>query len=99
MHDWTARACLRSPRLGPVGVCPDELRSTSTPLLGWLSATSATKVAVHFDVDTIDADEIQLGVGLDVGVLTSAEARRLVADIDASADVVELTIAEFVPAR
>ena len=51
-------------------------------MLDWLTATGATKVAIHFDVDTIDADEIQLG---------------LVADIDASTDVVGLTIAEYIP--
>jgi arginase len=40
-------------------------------------------VAIHFDVDTIDADEIQLGLGADRGGLTTAEARPVVADIDA----------------
>ena len=76
---------------------PDELRSTSTPLLDWLDGTGATKVAIHFDVDTIDADEIKLGLGADVGGLTSAEARRLVADIGNNAEIVGLTIAEFIP--
>jgi arginase len=41
------------------------MRLSSTPLLDWLRATGATKVAIHFDVDTIDADEIQLGLGAD----------------------------------
>jgi arginase len=54
-------------------------------------------VAIHFDVDTIDADEIQLGLGADLGGLTTAEARRVVADIDSAAEVVALTIAEFIP--
>ena len=76
---------------------PDELRSTSTPLLDWLNATGAAKVAIHFDVDTIDADEIQLGLGADIGGLSSAEARRVVADIVVSTDVVGLTIAEYIP--
>jgi len=87
----------RHQRLGPNSVRPDELRSTSTPLLDWLNATGATKVAIHFDVDTIDADEMQLGLGADIGGLTSTEARRLVADIDTSTDVVGLTIAEYIP--
>ena len=76
---------------------PDALRSTSAPLLGWLDTTGATKVAIHFDVDTIDADEIQLGLGADLGGLNTAEARRVVADIDGAAEVVALTIAEFIP--
>jgi arginase family enzyme len=75
----------------------DALRSTSAPLLDWLGDTGATKVAIHFDVDTIDADEIQLGLGADLGGLTSAQARRVVADIDGAAEVIALTIAEFIP--
>jgi arginase len=38
-----------------------------------------------------------LGLGYDVGGLTSAQARRVVADIDRAADVVALSIAEFFP--
>jgi arginase len=76
---------------------PDALRSTSAPLLDWLGDTGATKVAIHFDVDTIDADEIQLGLGADLGGLTSAQAGRVVADIDSAAEVIALTIAEFIP--
>jgi arginase len=48
-------------------------------------------------VDTIDADEIQLGLGADRGGLTSAQARRVVADVDVALDVVALTIAEYIP--
>jgi len=66
-------------------------------LLDWLGDTGATKVAIHFDVDTIDADEIQLGLGADLGGLTIAEARRVVADIDDAAELIALTIAEFIP--
>jgi hypothetical protein len=48
----------------------------------------------HFDVDTIDANEVQLGLSADLGGLTSAEARRVVADIDGVVEVVAPTIAE-----
>ena len=89
MHDWT------DPTLPAIAgewglsvFSPDALRSTSAPLLDWLADTGATKVAIHFDVDTIDADEIQLGLGADRGGLTTAEARRVVADIDGAAEVV-----------
>src|SRR5215207_7651426 len=78
---------------------PEALRSSSAPLLDWLGGTGATKVAIHFDVDTIDADEIQLGLGADLGGLGTAEARRVVADIDSAAEVVALTIAEFIPCQ
>jgi arginase len=98
MHDWT------DPTLPPIAdewglsvFSPDALRSTSAPLLDWLGDSGATKVAIHFDVDTIGADEIQLGLGADLGGLSTAEARRVVADIDRAAEVIALTIAEFIP--
>lgn len=98
MHDWTDPTLPAiAEEWGLAVFPPDVLRSDSSAVLDWLSATGATKVAIHFDVDTIDAQEIQFGLGADIGGLTSAEARRLVADIDNHADVVALTIAEFIP--
>jgi arginase len=98
MHDWT------DPMLPAIAdewrltvFAPEVLRSTSAPLLEWLDRTGATKVAVHFNVDTIDANEIRLGLGADLGGLTSAQACRVVAEIDDATEVVALTIAEFVP--
>lgn len=67
------------------------------PLVEWLRDTGTSRVAIHFDVDTIDADEVRLGLGYDRGGLTSEQARRVVADIQAEADVVALTIAEYNP--
>jgi arginase len=98
MHDWTDPMLPAiADEWGLTVFGPEVLRSTSAPLLEWLDHTGATKVAVHFDVDTIDANEIQLGLGADLGGLTSAQARRVVADTDDAAEVVALTIAEFVP--
>jgi arginase len=98
MHDWT------DPTLPAIAdewglsvFSPDALRSSSAPLLDWLDTGGATKVAIHFDVDTVDADEIQLGLGADRGGLTSTQVRRVVADIDGMAEVIALTIAEFIP--
>jgi arginase len=54
-------------------------------------------VAVHFDVDTIDSDEVVLGLGAEPGGLTTSQTRRLVADLSAAYDVVGLTVAEFIP--
>lgn len=98
MHDWTdASLPPIAEEWGLTVFPPDQLRTDSTALLDWLRATGASKVAVHFDVDTIDSDEIRLGLGADRGGLTSAEARRVVTDIDAATEVVALTIAEYVP--
>jgi arginase len=98
MHDWTDPSLPAiANEWGLTVFAPDVLRSTSAPLLEWLANTGATRVAIHFDVDTIDANEIQLGLGADLGGLTTSEARRVLADIDTHADVVALTIAEYIP--
>lgn len=98
MHDWTDDTYPAiAAEWGLRVFAPDVLRDDSAPLLRWLRWTGASRVAVHFDVDTIDADEIRLGLGADVGGLTGAQARRVVADVDAAADVVAMTIAEFIP--
>ena len=98
MHDWT------DPTLPPLAtewgltvIPPEQLRTNSVPLIRWLRGTGVSKVAIHFDVDTIDAAEIQYGLGADVGGLTSEQARRVVADVTGAADVVSLTLAEFIP--
>jgi arginase len=54
-------------------------------------------VAIHFDVDTVDSNEIVLGLGAVPEGLTSPQVRRIVADVAAAADVLALTIAEFFP--
>ena len=71
--------------------------SSTGPLLDWLAGTGCTKVAIHFDVDTVDGNEIVLGLGAVPHGLTSRQVRRIVADITPAADVVGLTIAEFFP--
>jgi arginase len=76
---------------------PEQLRSSSAPLLEWLAGTGCSRVAIHFDVDTIDSNEIVLGLGREPNGLTSDQVRRVIADIEQAADVVGLTIAEFIP--
>jgi arginase len=82
---------------GLASFSPDELRESSTALLDWLASTGCTRVAIHFDVDTIDSNEIVLGLGAVPNGLTSAQVRRIVADLDQAVDVVGFTIAEFIP--
>ena len=70
---------------------------TSETLLDWIFATGCSRVAIHFDVDTIDSNEVVLGLGSEQDGLTSEQARRIVAEIDRAVDVVGLTVAEFIP--
>ncbi|MER5194090.1 arginase family protein [Streptomyces sp. NPDC002755] len=97
LHEWTDDDFPNIAAWGIPSYSPDQLRSSTGPLLDWLRATGCTRVAIHFDVDTIDSNEIGLGLGFVPGGLTSSEVRRIVADIDEAADVVGLTIAEFIP--
>ncbi|MFF2840549.1 arginase family protein [Paenarthrobacter sp. NPDC057981] len=98
MHDWTDDSLPAIAEDWGLSVFPpDGLRTDSSALIAWLRETGATRVAIHFDVDTIDSDEVQLGLGADVGGLTISQARRVVADISEEVDVVGLTIAEFIP--
>ncbi len=97
LHAWTEDDILNVGRWGIQSFSPDDLRTTTRPLLDWLAATGCSHVALHFDVDTVDSNEIVLGLGAEPDGLTSAQVRRIVDDVDASTDVVGLTIAEFIP--
>jgi arginase len=83
--------------MGVRSFSPHDLRATTQPLGDWLAATGCSRVAIHFDVDTIDSNELVLGLGAEPGGLTTAQVRRIVDDIDAVAEVVGITVAEFIP--
>jgi len=97
LHAWTEDDIPHVTAWGIRSFGPEVLRETTRPVLDWLASTGCSQVAIHFDVDTIDSNEIVLGLGAEPDGLTSAQARRIVADVNASADVVGFTIAEFFP--
>ena len=97
LHSWTDDDVGNVADWGITSFSPDALRTSTRPVVDWITATGCSRVAIHFDVDTVDSNEITLGLGPEPGGLTSAEVRRVVADIGQAADVVGLTIAEFIP--
>jgi arginase len=97
LHSWTDDDYPHLAEWGLRSFSPDEPRESSTALLAWLASTSCTRVAIHFDVDTIDSNEIVLGLGAEPNGLTSTQVQRIVTEIDQAVDVVGLTIAEFIP--
>jgi arginase len=97
LHSWTEDDIGNVARWGIRSFSPDDLRVTTQPLLEWLAATGCSRIAIHFDVDTVDSNEIVLGLGAEPGGLTSAQVRRIVDNIDSVADVVGITVAEFIP--
>jgi arginase len=97
LHSWTEDDFPNVARWGIRSFRPDDLHRSSQPLLEWLKASGCSRVAIHFDVDVVDSNEIILGLGAEPDGLTSHDVRRVVADVSAIADVVGLTIAEFIP--
>ena len=97
LHAWDEDDIPNVADWGIRSFSPGELRESTRPLLDWVAATGCSRAAIHFDVDTIDSNEIVLGLGAEPDGLTSAQVRRIVADLDGAADVVGLTVAEFIP--
>jgi arginase len=97
LHAWATDDIANVVHWGIGSFGPDDLRGTTQPLGDWLAGTGCSRVAIHFDVDTIDSNELVLGLGAEPGGLTSAQLRRIVDDLDAVAEVVGITVAEFIP--
>ena len=97
LHAWASDDIANVGDWGIRAFSPDDLRETTQPLGDWLAGTGCARVAIHFDVDTIDSNELALGLGAEPGGLTTAQVRRIVADLDAVTDVVGITVAEFIP--
>ncbi|HJQ30205.1 MAG TPA: arginase family protein [Rubrobacter sp.] len=96
LHSWTDDDFPNIAEWGIQSFGPDELRESTRPLLDWLAATGCSCVAIHFDVDAVDSNEIVLGLGIEPDGLTSTEVRRIVGDVEVVVDVVGFTIAEFI---
>ncbi|WP_062204442.1 arginase family protein [Demequina salsinemoris] len=97
LHSWTDDDFPNASAWGVSAFSPEALRETTEPLLAWLRGTGCSKVAIHLDVDVIDSDEVVLGLGIEPGGLRIADVRRIVSDVAGAADVVGLTVAEYIP--
>ncbi len=97
LHSWTDDDFPNIAEWGIQSFGPDELRESAQPLLDWIAATGCSRVAIHFDVDAVDSNEIVLGLGIEPDGLASTEVRRIVADVEGAVDVVGFTLAEFIP--
>lgn len=97
VHSWRDAVSPHLAQWGVTAFSPRDLRAESGPLIDWLNATGCSKVAIHFDVDVVDSNDLLLGMGAEPGGLTLKQASRVVQDVSHSADVVALTIAEYIP--
>jgi arginase len=73
LHSWEDDDLANIADWGIRTFSPEELRGSSRPLLDWVAATGCSRVAIHFDVDAVDGDEISLGLGVEPG---GSRARR-----------------------
>jgi arginase len=78
LHEWTDDDFPNVAEWGIRSFSPDALRGSAQPLLEWLAATECSKVAVHFDVDTVDGNESVLGLG---AVPTASQSLRSAASL------------------
>ncbi|MEU6192196.1 arginase family protein [Streptomyces sp. NPDC047061] len=97
LHSWTDDDFPNIAEWGIQPFGPDELRASTQPLLDWLAATGCSRVALHFDVDAVDSNDVVLGLGIEPDGLTGTDVRRIIADVNEAVDVVGSTIAEFIP--
>lgn len=97
LHAWERDVTPHIENWGISAFTPDDLRASSDSLLEWLHATGCRHVAIHFDVDVVDSNDIVLGLGRVSNGLTLEQASRVVSDIANVSDVVALTIAEYIP--
>jgi arginase len=85
---------------------PEELAASAEPVLVWLRATGAKRVAVHFDVDVLVPAHYDFVIfrnpsdpleGVARGRLQLAQVSEILNVVDAEADIVGLAIAEYLP--
>jgi len=88
---------------------PEALAHTSQPVLDWLQDIHARHLAVHFDLDVLDAslfrallfanpeDPPNTWDGVAQGKMTIAQIVRLIKDVAAQVEIVEIGITEHLP--
>ncbi|WP_176079856.1 arginase family protein [Paraburkholderia tropica] len=96
-------------RLGLRHAGPSELTSDSGPVLRWLEEIRAKRVAIHFDLDVLDASRFRSLLfanpetppstfdGVTQGSMTIEHVTRLICDVAAVTDVVGIGITEHLP--
>lgn len=97
------------PKHGLARLSPEDLAGSAEPVLAWLRASGARKVAVHFDLDVLDpafydfllsqdpAARPDAFDGVAKGRMRFEEVAGILRAVNAEADIVGLAIAEYMP--
>ncbi|BCW58555.1 arginase family protein [Arthrobacter sp. StoSoilB20] len=97
VHSWTEWDEPTAKEWGIQSFSAKQINDGTASLLAWLKATGCSKIAVHLDLDVIDSKEIVLGLGMEPDGLSRASLIRAFADLSKAADIVGVTVAEYVP--
>ncbi|MGE4405063.1 arginase family protein [Pseudomonas sp.] len=109
MSAWTEAEGRILQELGIRHVPAAALADSSQPILDWIEAEGITHLAVHFDLDVLDAAHFSPLLfnkpgqpegtfdGIVQGSMRLGQVIRLLRDVSGACDVVGLAIAEFLP--
>lgn len=109
MSAWTPAEGRILQELGIRHTPAAALADSSQPILDWIEAEGIAQLAVHFDLDVLDAAHFSpllfnkpdqpAGAfdGIVQGTMRLAQVVRLLQDVSAACDMVGLAIAEFLP--
>lgn len=98
LRDWERDEIkVRQNEYGIKHLTPEETVSGSEKVIEWLRNTGASNVAIHFDMDVLDPNEIIAAVGVVPDGLKIAEVVRVINDVAKEKNLVGLTVAEPMP--
>lgn len=78
-------------------LAPADVSANNNRIVQWLRQCGASKVAIHLDLDVLDATKIYLAVGNDADGLTLEQVSRIINGIAQTKELVGLTVAEYMP--
>lgn len=97
LHGWADDEIPNVAEWGLETFTPTDLNEGPESLLAWLESTGCSRVAIHLDVDVIDSNDIVFGLGMEPEGLTRDSVVRIIGALHEAADVVAVTVAEYVP--
>jgi len=98
LRDWERDEIkVRQNEYGIKHLTPEETVSGSEKVIEWLRNTGASNVAIHFDMDVLDPNEIIAAVGMVPDGMKTAEVVRVINDVAKEKNLVGLTVAEPMP--
>ena len=94
-------------RLGLKQVSSESVRASSDEVIDWLKTTGCRRVIVHWDLDVLDPEffrsllfanpDVPEPIEAEHGKLRLSHVARVLSDVEATCDIVGLTISEFMP--